>query len=239
MVHNPCFRFQPLYYFDNPHLSIKMHHTLEVDSLILDFGSRRLLSDVYIKCETSKITTLLGRNGSGKSCLLNIIFGTLNPLSKSVRIDQHTLHSVYPAINYLPQFHFVPGHLKVRTIFLDYQIDAGRFLSYFPEFSNRMHHRFRQLSGGERRLIEVYMLIRNAAKFTLLDEPFTQIMPVHMEKIKSLIQNETAKGFLITDHLYKHVMDISDNGYLLQNGKTWPVQTLEDLRRYAYIHAVE
>ena len=50
-----------------------MINTLEVDSVILDFGSRRILQDVYLKSETGKITGLLGGNGSGKSCLMKII----------------------------------------------------------------------------------------------------------------------------------------------------------------------
>lgn len=42
-----------------------MIHKLEADSISLEFGSRRILSDVYLKCETGKITGLLGRNGNG------------------------------------------------------------------------------------------------------------------------------------------------------------------------------
>lgn len=52
-----------------------MNHILEVDSVILEFGNKRVLQDVYLKCETNHITGLLGRNGSGKSCLMNIMDG--------------------------------------------------------------------------------------------------------------------------------------------------------------------
>jgi ATPase subunit of ABC transporter with duplicated ATPase domains len=50
-----------------------MKHILEADSVQLQFGERKILSDVYLKCETGKITGLLGRNGEGKSCLMRII----------------------------------------------------------------------------------------------------------------------------------------------------------------------
>ena len=211
-------------------------NSLEVDSVILEFGLRRILSDIYIRCETGKITTLVGRNGSGKSCLLNIILGKLTPLSKSVRIDGRPVRSVYPDINYLPQTPFVPARLTIRRVFSDYQVGMEEFISYFPEFKTKLTYRFRQLSGGERRLIEVYLLIKTPAKFTLLDEPFTQIMPVHMETLKPVIQAEKSKGFLITDHLYKDVMAISQNGYLLHQGKTWPVKSLADLQNLGYIN---
>ncbi|UAY55297.1 ATP-binding cassette domain-containing protein [Arachidicoccus terrestris] len=209
---------------------------LEIDSIILELGARRILSDIYIKCETGKVTTLVGANGSGKSCLLNIIMGKLTPLSKSVRIDNKPLKSVYPDINYLPQVPFVPGRLTVSRVFSDYQVRLEEFINHFPSFKTKVKHRFRQLSGGERRLIEVYLLVKTPAKFTLLDEPFTHIVPVHLEKIKPVIQSEKTKGFLITDHLYKEVMDIAQNRYLLQQGKTWPVKDMADLQRLGYIN---
>lgn len=63
-----------------------MTHALEADSVKLHFGDRAILTNVYLKCETGTIMGLLGRNGQGKSCLMKIIYGTLN-CEKSVRID--------------------------------------------------------------------------------------------------------------------------------------------------------
>jgi len=87
-----------------------------------------------------------------------------------------------------------------------------------------------------KRLVEVYTLVKSEASFTILDEPFTQIMPIHLKKIKVLIKNQKQKGFLITDHLYRDVLDIADSSFLLQNGKTWPVSTLADLKARGYIN---
>jgi ABC-type sugar transport system ATPase subunit len=52
-----------------------MTNILEVDSILLEFDLKRVLQDVYLKSETGKVTGLLGRNGSGKSCLMKILFG--------------------------------------------------------------------------------------------------------------------------------------------------------------------
>lgn len=193
------------------------------------------MSDIYIKCGQGQITTLIGRNGSGKSCLMQIIMGELNPLSKSVRINHKSIQAAHPAINYLPQSHFVPGHLRVMDVFADHQISEADFEADFPDLTTIIQQRFNKLSGGLKRLVEVYALIKSAAAFSLLDEPFTQIMPVHMEKIKPLIKAQKHKGFLITDHLYRDVLEIADTSYLLQNGKTWPVKSLEDLQSRGYI----
>lgn len=215
-----------------------MSNHLEADNIRLEFNDSVILSDIYLQCEAGKITTLLGRNGSGKSCLLQIIMGSLSASSRSVRINRHPIKSAYPDITYLPQFHFIPGHLRIRRVFSDYRVNLEGFFRHFPEIKIQPNQKIRQLSGGERRLIEVYLLIKTPSRFTLLDEPFTQIMPVHMEIIKPVIVAEKSKGFIITDHLYKDILDISDIGYLLRAGKLWPVNSLSDLQKSGYIHAL-
>lgn len=60
---------------------------LEIDSVELDFWGKSILAGCYINCKPGEIVGLLGRNGSGKSCLLKIIFGSLNANFKHLRID--------------------------------------------------------------------------------------------------------------------------------------------------------
>ena len=55
-----------------------MHHLLEIDSIIKNFGTRQLLTDVYLKINTGDVIGLFGRNGTGKSVLMQIIFGNLS-----------------------------------------------------------------------------------------------------------------------------------------------------------------
>lgn len=62
-------------------------HILEIDSVELSFGDRVILSSVYLAVETGGATALLGRNGSGKSCLMKILCGALRPGFRSMRID--------------------------------------------------------------------------------------------------------------------------------------------------------
>lgn len=68
-------------------LSPELTHTLEIDSVNLSFERMEILSGVYLKMETGKVSALLGRNGCGKSCLMRIIAGDLEPAFKSLRID--------------------------------------------------------------------------------------------------------------------------------------------------------
>jgi len=96
---------------------------LEVDSVLLEYGARRILSDVYLKCETGKVSGLLGRNGNGKTSLMNIIFGSLIPNSKSVRVNGLAVPKAYTIpglLAYLPQFNFIPGSLALKRVFADF-----------------------------------------------------------------------------------------------------------------------
>jgi len=72
-------------------LETQMKNILDIDSVILEFGLQRILQNVYLKSESGRITGLLGRNGTGKSSLMKISFGELNPTNKSIRINNKAL----------------------------------------------------------------------------------------------------------------------------------------------------
>ncbi len=214
-----------------------MTHQLEVDSIQLAFHDRKILSDIYLKCETGKITGLLGRNGEGKSSLLKVIYGTL-PCDKSVRID----HVVYPEafrkadlLLYLPQFNFIPPGLTLKRIFHDFELDYALFEKRFPLLGSNHNALIGNLSGGARRLVEIYTIVKSKSKFALLDEPFTHLNPMQVEEVKEfLLEEKMNKGLLITDHLFEQVIAICDDLILLLKGKTYPVKTLEEIELLGY-----
>jgi ABC-type lipopolysaccharide export system ATPase subunit len=215
-----------------------MQHKFEADSILFDFGTRRILSDIYIKCETGQITGVLGRNGQGKSCLMNIVYGNLNPISKSIRFDNVAVFQTFKRpdlLTYLPQFNFIPSQLTLKRIFSDFELDFSNFEKIFPDFSTKYNYAIKNLSGGERRLIEVYVIIKSNSKFSMLDEPFSHIMPIRIEKITELLEDEKLKkGFLITDHMYRYVTEISDNLYVLKEGKTHLINDISDIKKLGY-----
>ena len=216
-----------------------MKHSLEIDSVILEFGEKRVLSDVFIKCETGRITGLLGRNGAGKTCLMKIAHGMLNPMNKSVRIDGKVLtgNQRPPSeMMYLPQHRFIPGHLNLKRIFSDFMLDFDSLALVFPELEKFYRSKIGGLSGGERRIVEIFVIIRSKTMFCLLDEPFTHITPVYLDRIKDIIISEKeTKGILVTDHMYRHVTDISDDLYLIRDGATYLSSDPADLQRMGYL----
>ena len=215
-----------------------MKHILEVDSVILDFATKRVLQDVYLRSETGKVTGLLGRNGSGKSCLMKVIFGKLVPNDKSVRLDGIAINDKYrypEDIRYLPQGKFIPKFLTLKRIFKNFELDFSDFINEFPGFEILYNSKFRNISGGEQRILEIYTILASKTRFCMLDEPFSQIMPLHVETMKKLILREKEnKGIIITDHLYKHIVDICDILYVINNGKTYLTKSIQDIETLGY-----
>lgn len=215
-----------------------MKHILEVDGVSLNFSGRVILSDIYLKSETGRIIGLLGRNGQGKSCLMKIIYGTLKADSRSIRFDGKTVFE--PAgrsdlLVYLPQFNFIPSFLTIERILKDFCLDISEFETHFPEFITKSKLKISEFSGGERRLVELYILIKSKAQFALLDEPFTHISPLQIERIKKLLILEKAnKGFIISDHMFRHIAEVADSIYLLNEGKLHLTDSLEDLETLGY-----
>jgi len=214
-----------------------MTHTLEADSIQLAFDGRKILSDIYIKCETGKITGLLGRNGEGKSCLMKIIYGTLRA-EKSIRFNnivQPYLFRRPDIAMFLPQFPFIPRGLTLKRIFDDFQLDFSPFIKKFPEFSLHYKSSKERFPGGGGRLVEIYIIAKSKSHFALFDEPFTYLSPVQTEKVKELLQEEkAAKGLLITDHMYMHVTQMADQLYLLSGGKTHLLKNASEIVTMGY-----
>ncbi|PWI31263.1 ABC transporter ATP-binding protein [Flavobacteriaceae bacterium LYZ1037] len=212
---------------------------LELDNVELYFKEKRILNGIYLKAQTGEVTGILGSNGSGKSCILNIIFGTLKPKYKLIRLDNKPiLKPLYQTklVKYLPQLPIAPNSLKLKTAFKLFQVNWEEFTSHFETFTIYKNNRLRQLSGGERRVVETYLLLKSSTKIILLDEPFSHVAPLYIQTIKKLISEEKQrKIIIITDHLYRDIIDTSDNLYLIKDGNSKLITDLKMLEDFKYI----
>jgi len=216
-----------------------MKHLLEVDSVQLEFNNRKILSDVYLKVMTGDIIGLLGRNGQGKTSLFQIIHGVLN-CDKSVRVDKINQPQLFrnpEILRFLPQYHFIPTSLSPKRIFSDFNLDFSTFENKFKEFKSKLNSKFITLSGGEKRIIEIYIIVKSKSYFSILDEPFTQLNPLQIEKIKELILEEKEnKGFIISDHKYEDVLEVSNTIYVLTSGKIHSVSNINEIESLGYLN---
>jgi ABC-type multidrug transport system ATPase subunit len=218
-----------------------MCNILEIEGVLHSFGNRQILTDVYLKCQTGEIIGILGQNGTGKSTLLKIVFGTLSATNKNIRINGKWYDKPYQApglIAYLPQHRFLPRNISLRQI-------VNIFITNKPQQQNifadqhmipQWKKRTTELSGGELRYFEILLLINTHAKFLLLDEPFSGIEPIYRERITELIlENRKQTGFLLTDHDYRSIIDVSSNILLIVDGGLKKIMNVEQLEGYNYV----
>lgn len=215
---------------------------LEIDNIELNYNSKQVLNAVYFKAPKGKITGILGRNGCGKTSLLRIIFGELKPTNKLIRIDSKPiLKPLYQKgfIKYLPQFNITPEYLSLKETCTFFNISLNSLFTDFPFLKSKENLSFHEFSGGEQRLIETYIVLKSNAKIILLDEPFSHLAPLYIEKIKEILEQEKRdKIIIITDHLYKDIIDISDSLYLLKDGWSRLLKSPKELIQYKYINTL-
>ncbi|HNP19405.1 MAG TPA: ATP-binding cassette domain-containing protein [Fulvivirga sp.] len=219
-----------------------MNKRLEFDSLDLSFDARKILSSIYMQCQQGEVVGLLGRNGSGKSSLMKVVFGTLDAEHKSVRINGVSLQGDYNRkriIAYLPQDKLIPTYVTLRTAFRLFKVNINSIISIIPQVRDLINLKPNELSGGTLRLIEVLLILYSPSSFCILDEPFTGLMPIHIEILKSeIIKSKGSKGIIISDHMHRHVTELSDRLYLLSNGKTYEIKEKEQLVELGYLHSL-
>lgn len=214
---------------------------LYVDSVAHRYGENSVLNNVYLSCDVGEIVGLLGRNGSGKSTLLKIIFGSTIPDYMYMKLDDKKITRAYLTgeVAYLPQDFFIPGHLKIKQLVENYTNIYRKELLNLKLISENEHKILYDLSGGERRLIELLLILYSDSTFILLDEPFSQLSPVLIEEIqKHLIKFKHRKGIILTDHYYQHILDSADRIVLLYNGCNYKINSIEDLQLHGYLKQV-
>lgn len=214
-------------------------HALEFDGIELSYGTHSVLSSIYMRCETGKIIGLMGRNGCGKSSLMKTVFGSLKNPTQSIRVNSFPLIGNYQQdkfISYLPQTNFIPHRLTVEEALDFFELSTELLTDYFPDFKVLLLTPARDLSGGHLRLLESFLILKSPHSFCLLDEPFSGLMPLHIECTKELIaQAKSTKGIILSDHLYRHTMEMADEIYLLSNGKTYLIKDREELVFRGYL----
>ncbi len=213
---------------------------LHVDSILKSYDNKQILSDVFISCEKGEIIGLLGRNGIGKSTLLKIIFGSINAENRFVKVDNKYIKGIFDnrnLIKYLPQNNFLPNHIKIKTIiklFCDKK--NAKIISNNHLIKQLLDKKSNQLSGGEKRILEIFLIVLSNAKYILIDEPFNGVAPIHKEEIKKIIIEQSEnKGFIITDHDYRNILDIATRTVIIYDGGTKEIKNNEELIQYGYI----
>ena len=213
---------------------------LHVDSVTKSYNNKIVLSDVFLSCQKGEIKGLIGRNGSGKSTLLKIIFGTENADYKFVRAGNKVIKNIFDGrqlINYLPQDNFLPNNISIKSLIHLFLHKENRNIVLENDYVKPLLNKKNQnLSGGERRIIEILLIIHSNADFILLDEPFNGVSPLLIDSIKDLIREKSkTKGIILTDHDYTNVLDVATRYYLMRDGGIKKIKNKNDLVTWGYL----
>ena len=210
---------------------------IEAKNLVKRFKERTVVDRVSLRVEKGEIVGLLGPNGAGKTTSFYMIVGLERPDSGEVNLSgvDITGTPMYRrarlGISYLPQEASIFRKLTVEenimaileTTELSKAEQRHKYESLLEEF-NIGHVRQRkgtELSGGERRRVEIARCLALEPQFILLDEPFAGVDPLAVADIQEIIQylRQRGMGILITDHNVRETLQIVDRAYILNNGK--------------------
>ena len=165
--------------------------------------------------------------------------GGIKPQNMFIRIndERETDYAhIGNRVKYLPQNLFMPSNMSLNEAFSLYGVDYDGLVTFDTKYHTYQHKTFNELSGGEARIVEMYLVLMSDADFCILDEPFSNIAPNCVDKMQSLIQTQKKnKGIIISDHLYEDILEVTDDLFLLRDGYTFPIKSRDDLIRNGYI----
>lgn len=212
---------------------------IQTNDLVKTYNGRNVVNGVSIRVDQGQVVGLLGPNGAGKTTTFYMIVGIEKPSSGTIRIDdtditQQPVHiRGHEGIGYLPQEASIFRKLTVEdnllamleTTKLTKAEQSAKAEALMEEFSiTKLRDRIGiQLSGGERRRVEIARCLCMDPAFILLDEPFAGIDPLAVNDIMGIISHLKRRGMgvLITDHNVRETLRIVDKAYLLADGKVF------------------
>ena len=223
------------------------HKKLSAEKLCKKYGDFWAVREVDLEVNKGEIVGLLGPNGAGKTTTFYMITGMIKPTEGSIYLDgmDITRKAMYQrsrfGIGYLPQDESIFRKLTVEDN-LRLVLEMSSFTK--EEQKNKIDRLLSDLSiehirksnggnlsGGERRRVEIARTLAMDPDFILLDEPFAGVDPIAVEDIQSIVSSLKQKniGVLITDHNVRETLSITDRSYLLFDGKILKSGTSEFL----------
>lgn len=215
-----------------------MPKILHAQHLSKHYKSRHVVKDVSLRVQSGEIVGLLGPNGAGKTTSFYMMVGLIsvddgNIYLNNQEITRLPIHArAHLGISYLPQEASIFRKLTVaQNIMAILELRRELTKSQRKNSMEQLLEEFRithiyhslgiNLSGGERRRVEIARALAMEPNFILLDEPFAGIDPISVLDVKRIIHYLRAKGIgiLITDHNVRDTLNICKRAYIVNQGK--------------------
>lgn len=202
-------------------------NVLEINGLSKSYKKNvPVLHNLNLSIESGRIVGLLGPNGCGKSTLIKLISGLLQPDSGEILVDGKKVGAQTKAVvSYLPERTYFNSWMKVSQL-LDYfeefyeDFDKTRALKLLADLNINTNAKLKALSKGTKEKVQLILVMSRDAKLYLLDEPIAGVDPAAREYILSTIVSNynPEASIIITTHLITDVEQVLDDFYFLSFG---------------------
>ena len=209
---------------------------LSVSSLIKRYGEKVAVDEIDLEVHGAEVVGLLGPNGAGKTTTFNMIAGSVRPTKGQVFLGDEDITELpmyrraRMGITYLPQeasiFRKLTVADNVGAILETVEGNRARRKERLAELlaelglTAKANRKGADLSGGERRRVEITRALVLNPKFMLLDEPFAGVDPIAVIDIQKIIEQLRGRGIgvIITDHNVRETLSICDRAYIIKDG---------------------
>lgn len=235
-----------------------MQSLLDVASLRSGYGSALVVDGITFSLKPGEALAVLGRNGTGKTTLLNSLIGATTYVSGSILLEGQPIERMRPEARAALGIGWVP---QERNIFKSLTVEENmtavarpgawnleRAYAMFPRLAERKRNLGNQLSGGEQQMLAVARALMLNPKILLLDEPTEGLAPIIVEELMRaltrIFREEGMAGLIVEQHAQK-ILKITDRAIILDRGRivhqaasATLIEHPEDLEAYLGVAAV-
>ncbi|MDP2255036.1 MAG: ABC transporter ATP-binding protein [Polaromonas sp.] len=220
-----------------------MAELLKVENLRAGYGEAVVLQDVSLSLDEGQTLALLGRNGTGKTTLINTLAGATRQHGGSITLGGIALHKLpsheraAAGIGWVPQerniFKSLTVHENLTAVARPGKWNPDRVYAMFPRLAERKTNLGTQLSGGEQQMLAVGRALVLNPKLLLLDEPLEGLAPIIVEEllraIARITRDEGLSAIIVEQHP-QAILAISHRAVVLDHGTVVHSGGAEDLR---------
>lgn len=229
---------------------------LKVNNLSTGYGKKQVLFDVSLDIKKGKTVLLVGSNGSGKSTLLKSVYGLLAVWEGTIEYDGELLQSkdhrvpthklIQKGIMYIPQKDALFEDMTVEENLQASLLHVGnkksiekavlQVMDQMPMLQERKKQLVNRLSGGERKLLSLAMVVANTPKLLLLDEPLAGVsdenVPLVLQWLDKIRQNGVT--ILVIEHRIQEFFEFADTIVGLKLGQlhTDKLDTINNIKSF-------
>ena len=211
---------------------------LECTDLSKNYGQKAALKNINLTIEPGQIVGLLGPNGSGKTSLIKLINGVLQPSSGTIRVNGIKPGMETKAIvSYLSDKNYLSDWMRVEDIvhmFNDFYADFNmqKALDMLKDLDIDYKQKFKTLSKGTKEKVQLILVMAREAKLYVLDEPIAGVDPAARDYIlRTILKNYNPEAtVIISTHLIQDVEQIFDSVIFINNGEIALHETVDDVR---------